>query len=109
MEVVTLMQLLHSLRFHKLTRSIMVLALVLAFAFSTLAQQVRTGASVRVTTRDEADKAVAAVVVELKRNGATVIKTTTSEKGEAEFTDVAPGSYEVVISKAGLETLNQTD
>src|SRR5207237_7464196 len=99
MEVSTLMQWFHTLRFHKLARSVMGLALVLAFAVRTRAQQVRTGTSVRVTTRDEADKAVAAVVVELKRNGVIVIKATTSEKGEAEFTNVAPGTYEIVISK----------
>ncbi|HKP10688.1 MAG TPA: carboxypeptidase regulatory-like domain-containing protein, partial [Blastocatellia bacterium] len=85
------------------------LALVLALPFSLMAQQVRAGATVRVTTHDEAEKAVAAVLVELKRNGATVTKATTDDKGVAEFTNVAAGTYEVVVSKEGLETLNQPD
>src|SRR5438128_4454699 len=94
---------------HKLVRSFTALALVLALPLSLMAGQARIGATVRVTTHDEAEKAVAAVTVELKRDGAVVAKTTTNEKGIAEFNNVAPGSYEVVVSKEGLETLNQTD
>src|SRR5947209_9383654 len=96
-------------RLHKLTRTVTALALVLALAVSVTARQVRPGASLRVTTHDDAGQAVAAVMVELKRSGALVVKMTTDEKGIAGFTDVAPGTYEVVISKDGLETLNQTD
>lgn len=109
MEVVTLMQFFRSPRFHQWTRSLTSLALVLALAMSAMAAQARAGATVRVTAHDEAEQAVAAVVVELKRGGTIVTKTTTDEKGVVEFTNVAPGTYEVVISKEGLETLNQTD
>jgi Carboxypeptidase regulatory-like domain len=109
MKVVTLMQFFSSPRLHTLTRSLTALPLVLALSFSVLAQQVRAGATMRVITHDEAEQAVAAVVVELKRNGTVISKTTTNEKGIAEFTNIAPGTYEVVTSKEGLETLNQTD
>src|SRR5438128_10166940 len=109
MKVVTLMQFFSSPRLHTLTRSLTALALVLALSFSVLAQQVRSGATMRVITHDEAEQAVAAVVVELKRNGTVISKTITDEKGLAEFTNIAPGTYEVVTSKEGLETLNQTD
>ena len=103
------MQFCSSPRLRRLTRPLTALALVLALPFSLIAQQTRTGATVRVTTHDEAEKAVAAVAVELKRGGVAVTRTITDEKGVAEFTNVAPGTYEVVVSKEGLETLNQTD
>jgi Carboxypeptidase regulatory-like domain len=91
----------------KLTRTLAALALVPALAFSVMARQVGSGASLRVTTHDEAERAVAAVLVELKRGAAVVMKTATDDKGVAEFTHVPPGTYEVVVSKEGLETLNQ--
>jgi hypothetical protein len=109
MEVFTFMQFITPPRLRRLTRSLTALALALALPFSVMAQQVRSGASLRVTTHDEAEQAVAAVVVELKRGGTVVIQATTDEKGVAQFTNVAPGTYEVVISKEGLETLNQAD
>src|SRR5918911_196442 len=96
-------------RLHKLTRVLMALALVPALAFGAMAGQARVGARLRVTAHDEAERAVAAVVVVLKRGDAVVMKTTTDDKGVAEFVGVVPGTYEVVISKEGLETLNQTD
>src|SRR5436305_13344548 len=98
MKVLTLMQFFNSPRLHTLTRSLTALALVLALSFSVMAQQVRSGATMRVTTHDEAEQAVAAVVVELKLGGAVVSKTTTDGRGVAEFTNVAPGTYEVAIS-----------
>jgi hypothetical protein len=64
--------------------------------------------AVRVTARDEADKPVAAVRVELRRAGASVSAAATDEKGEAEFTNVAPGTYEIVAAKDGFETLTQS-
>jgi hypothetical protein len=109
MKVVTLMQFFASPRLHKLTRSLTALALVLALPFSVIARQVRPGASLRVTAHDEAEQPVAAVIVELKAGGKIVIKATTDEKGVAEFANLAPGTYEVVVSKEGLETLNQAD
>jgi hypothetical protein len=103
------MQFCSSPRFRKLTRAFTALALALALPFSVMAQSARPGATVRVTTHNEAEQPVAAVAVELKRNGTVVAKAMTDEKGVAEFANVAPGTYEVVISKEGLETLNQTD
>src|SRR5205085_6632380 len=94
---------------HPLTRALVVLALMPSLAFSMMARQAPAGARLRVTAHDEAERAVAAVVVELKRGSAVVIKMTTDDKGIAEFANVAPGTYEVVVSKEGLETLNQAD
>src|SRR3954451_4480963 len=92
----------------KLSWALVVLALVPALGFSVIARQARSTASLRVTAHDEADRAFAAVVVELKRGDAVVIKTATDEKGVAEFRNLAPGTYDVFISKEGLETLDQT-
>src|SRR5689334_22648627 len=103
------MQFRSSPHLYKLARSFTALALVLALPLSLLAGQARIGATVRVSTHDEAEQAVAAVTVELKRDGAVIAKATTNDKGLAEFNNVVPGSYEVVVSKEGLETLNQTD
>ncbi|HKQ06781.1 MAG TPA: TonB-dependent receptor [Blastocatellia bacterium] len=108
MDVVTPMLCFIPPYLRKLTRALVVLALVPALGFSVIARQARSTASLRVTAHDEADRAVTAVVVELKRGDAVVIKTATDEKGVAEFRNLAPGTYDVFISKEGLETLNQT-
>jgi len=82
--------------------------LVLVFAQSTLAQQSLAEASIRVTAADQSGNPVAALRVELKLKGAIVSKATTDEEGEATFKDLAPGAYEVVVSKEGFETLSQS-
>jgi len=64
---------------------------------------------VRISANDEADKPVADVIVELKLNGAVAGSATTDDKGEARFTNVAPGTYEVAVSKDGIEPLTQSD
>ncbi|MFP5261138.1 MAG: carboxypeptidase regulatory-like domain-containing protein [Blastocatellia bacterium] len=69
--------------------------------------QQRPGATVRVSTNDESEKAVAGVRVELKLGGAVVATAVTNERGEAEFSGVAAGTYEVAVSKEGLETLTE--
>jgi len=62
-----------------------------------------------VTTFDESDKPVSGVVVEVKLKGSLVATTTTNEKGEAEFTKLGPGTYEVGVSKETFEPLTQSD
>ena len=88
-----------------------VTAALLAILLSTgaLAGQQRVAATVRVSANDEAGKAVAGVGVELKLKGAVVATLITNEKGEVEFSGVAPGTYEVVVSKEGLETLTESE
>ncbi|HKP86041.1 MAG TPA: carboxypeptidase regulatory-like domain-containing protein, partial [Blastocatellia bacterium] len=84
-------------------------ALSLVLSLNALALQSRSGATLRVTTQDETEKPVAAVVVELKLKNAVVSATTTNEKGEAEFSGVAPGVYDISVSKEGLETLTENN
>ena len=105
-EIATIM-LFRSPRICEVSRFLAALSMVFVLAVSGAAQ--RSGSTVKVTTVDEAEKPVAGVAVELKLGGVATAKTTTNEKGEAEFTGVAPGTYEVVVSKEGLETLNQSD
>ena len=94
-----------SLPFSSLIAAILLLLLPLA----VFAQQPRPNTTVRVITSDKADKLVAAVQVQVKRAGAVIATTNTNEKGEAEFPNLAPGTYEVVVSKDGFETLTQPD
>ncbi|HLF84379.1 MAG TPA: carboxypeptidase-like regulatory domain-containing protein, partial [Blastocatellia bacterium] len=85
---------------------LLTIALSLVFLMSVQAQQIRS-AVIRVTAFDESDKPVAGVLVEAKLKGSLVGTTTTNEKGEAEFTTLAPGTYEVVVSKETFEPLTQ--
>jgi hypothetical protein len=75
---------------------------------AALAQQTRAGV-IRVTAFDESDKPVAGVLVEVKLKGSVVANAATNEKGETEFAHLAPGNYEVVVSKESFEPLTQSD
>src|ERR1044071_3648641 len=101
------MQLFGSSRFAELIRSVNAVALAFVLSLSAMAAQSRSTATVRITTHDESDKPVAAVVVELKLNGAVVATSKTNDNGEAEFSNVALGTYDVSVSKEGLETLTE--
>jgi hypothetical protein len=92
----------------KFFNSVTAVSLALLLSISALGGQQRLASTVRVSTNDEAEKAVAGVRVELKLKSAVVATAVTNEKGEAEFTGVAPGTYEVVVSKEGLETLTES-
>ncbi len=65
--------------------------------------------SLRVMTRDEADKPVAEVRLELKRAGTVVSMVTTNASGEAQFAKPDPGTYEITAAKDGFETLSKSD
>ncbi|NOT63791.1 MAG: hypothetical protein HOP19_26550 [Acidobacteria bacterium] len=82
----------------------MALALFLSLALNALAQT----AEVKVITNDELGQPVANVTVELKTNQQTQTAVT-NEKGEAVFSTVASGTYQIIVSREGFETLNQTN
>jgi len=63
----------------------------------------------RINTSNESDKPLAGVEAQLKSKGTVVRTITTNEKGDAEFVDIAPGTYEVAITKEGFEPLTQSD
>jgi hypothetical protein len=90
-------------------KSVTAVSLALLLSMSALAAGQRTGATVHVSANDEAEKAVGGVRVELRLAGAVVATIITNEKGEAEFSSVAPGIYEVIASKEGLETLTEKE
>jgi carboxypeptidase family protein len=94
----------------RLRKFLPLLAIVSIFLFSlqVVAQPGRS-AVIRVTASDESDKPVPGALVEVKLNGSVVATTVTNEKGEAEFGKLAPGTYEVAISKESFEPLNQSD
>jgi hypothetical protein len=88
--------------------SLTLAAVIFLLSLTALAQQSRP-AVIRITALDETGKAAASVQVEVKRSGAVVAATSTNEKGEAEFANLAPGTYEIIVAKAGFETLTQAD
>src|SRR5687768_12674655 len=95
---------------HRLRKLLPFLAIASIFLFSAqiVAQPARS-AVIRVTALDESDKPVPGALVEVKLKGSVVAATVTNEKGEAEFTRLAPGTYVVAISKESFEPLNQED
>ena len=62
---------------------------------------------IRVTTLDESDQKVVAVRVEFKLKGAVVHTAITNEKGETEFANAVPGTYDIEVWKEAFEPLNQ--
>src|SRR5713101_336317 len=87
---------------------LLIITLSLLFLTRVQAQQTHS-AVIRVTTFDESDKPVSGVVVDVKLKGSLVGTMTTNEKGEAEFAKLAPGAYEVVVSRETFEPLTQSD
>lgn len=95
---------------HRLRKLLPLLAIASIFLFSIqIGAQPGRSAVIRVTALDESDKPVTGALVEVKLKGSVVATTVTNEKGEAEFTKLAPGTYEVAISKESFEPLNQGD
>jgi hypothetical protein len=89
-----------------------VAALLLLFYIIAPAQQSnQPGQSslIRIITYDEASSPVLGVTVQIKRDNGVVSAIVTDEKGQAAATNLAPGKYEVVVSKEGFETRAQKD
>ncbi|HEX2490247.1 MAG TPA: carboxypeptidase regulatory-like domain-containing protein, partial [Blastocatellia bacterium] len=89
-----------------------VAALLLLFSIITPAQQAsQPGQSnlIRIITQDEADNPIPGVTVQIKRDNEIVSATVTDEKGQATATNLAPGKYEIVVSKEGFETRAQQE
>lgn len=89
-----------------------VAALLLLFSIITPAQQAsQPGQSslIRIITQDEADNPIPGVTVQIKRDNGIVSETVTDEKGQATATNLAPGKYEIVVSKEGFETRAQQE
>jgi hypothetical protein len=89
-----------------------VAALLLLFYIIAPAQQSnQPGQSslIRIITYDEASSPVLGVTVQIKRDNGVVSAVVTDEKGEAAAKNLAPGRYEVVVSKEGFETRAQQD
>ena len=94
----------------RLRKRLSLLAIALIFLFSIqIGAHPGRSAGIRVTALDESDKPVPGALVEVKLKGSVVATTVTNEKGEAEFTKLAPGTYEIAISKESFEPLNQGD
>jgi hypothetical protein len=90
-------------------RTLLLTLVVLALSAGTVAAQKGGGALVKITARGEAGKPVASARVELKSPGRITRTGTTDDNGVLQLSEVAPGTYEVVVSKDGFEALTQSD
>ena len=88
--------------------SLYVIFLFLSFSSPAFARRARS-VVLRVTATDESDKPVAGALVEAKLQGSTKATAITNEKGEAEFANLAAGTYEIAVSKESFEPLTQSD
>jgi len=86
-----------------------VVAPLLLFSISAPAGQSVQSGLIRIITQDEANNPVSGVTIQVKRNNEIVSVIGTDEKGESVATNLAPGKYEIVVSKEGFETRTQQD
>jgi len=82
--------------------------LSLLFSASICARNTRSQV-LRITATDESDKPVAGALVEAKLKGSVKGTAITNEKGEADFANLAAGTYEITVSKESFEPLTQSD
>ncbi len=88
------------------SRLLLALAFYLCATFNNVASGAAQTAEVKVITKDELAKPVSQVSVELKSTNQT-LTAETDAKGEAVFKAVTPGTYEIIVSRAGFETLSK--
>src|SRR5437773_389130 len=86
-----------------------IIAIALSLLSSAVVAQPARAGVVLVTASDETDKPVAGVLVEVKLKGSVAASAVTNDKGEADFPNLLPGSYDVVVSKESFEPLTQSD
>lgn len=84
-----------------------VVPLLILFSIAAPAGQSGQSGLIRILTQDEANNPVSGVTTQVKRNNEIVSAIATNEKGEAVATNLAPGQYEIVVSKEGFETRRQ--
>ncbi len=85
------------------------LALFLLIAsISAFAQQPNQTSSLTVTASDQAGKLIAGAQVLLRQKDQIIGTTATSEEGKAEFKNILPGDYELVVSRDNFETITQS-
>src|SRR5262249_22636043 len=87
---------------------VIVLVLLLANLAPARGQSASNG-KLKASARDESDKPVAGVLVEVKKDNTTLASGTSDEKGEVHLSDIPPGTYEIAVSKTGFEPMNQPD
>jgi carboxypeptidase family protein/TonB-dependent receptor-like protein len=92
-------------RFSGLLISVALTVLLSTAAFA----QSRAAGSLKVTVHDEADKPVAGALVEVKFKQTVAAKALTNDAGQAEFSNLAIGTFVVVVSKDEIESLSQPD
>ncbi|HEY6328242.1 MAG TPA: TonB-dependent receptor, partial [Blastocatellia bacterium] len=82
-------------------------AAVLMLAFNAFAAGQAASGTVRVIARDNAGKPIPNAKVELKLNDKVVSTAQTDPNGQANLSNLAPGIYDVTVSKESFEPLTQ--
>src|SRR6267143_809579 len=82
--------------------------IALSALFFPLTSAAQSQSAIRMTVHDQAGKPVSQAEAHLKRNGADIRVTLTSDKGEFVFHGIASGEYELTVSKEGFEPLAQS-
>jgi hypothetical protein len=80
-------------------------ALVFSSSLTPFAQQSGQGTKIIVTVTDQTGKAVPRAQAQLKQQDKVITAALSNEEGKAEFSGVAPGSYDLIISAESFETL----
>jgi hypothetical protein len=94
--------------FLKLPKIVFSAVLMLLLGSSiAFAQQSQLRTQIRITVQDEAGNAIPEAIVQIKLAGNLVATVTADAKGEVTAGNLAPGSYEVSVSKDGFETRTQ--
>lgn len=89
----------------RLVSGLLLIALICSTALTSFAQQSGPHAKLIVSVTDQAGRAVPGAQVQVKRQNTVINTATATEEGKAEFSNLVPGSYDVLISKDSFEPL----
>ncbi len=87
--------------------SVMIMTLGLFLSLPIFAQQANQTSVLTVTTSDQAGKLIAGAQVLLRQKDQVISTVATNEEGKAELRNLAPGDYELSVSKDTFEAVTQ--
>ena len=82
-------------------------AVLVTVIFSCCSALGSSSASLHITAFDTSDAVVPGAQIQLLLNGKKVRSATSNDRGEVVFSNLVKGSYEVVASRQGLETITK--
>src|SRR5581483_9600556 len=87
---------------------LILLALACVLSIPGFARQSKQTSIIVVTAADQPGKPVAGAQAQIKLKDAVISTATTGEEGKAEFKNIAPGTYELIVTRDGFETNTQS-